>query len=64
MDIMRSMTSILRAAALASTLFLALTAYRAVPANAGETTIRMEEPVGLDRTAWPAGLGFPFRKGI
>ena len=34
-----------------------------VTAFSGETTIRIEESSGLDRTAWPVGLGFPFQKG-
>ncbi len=29
----------------------------------GQTTIRIEEPSGLSRSGWPAGLGFPFAKG-
>ena len=32
-------------------------------AHAGQAVIRLEEPVGLDRTNWPVGLGFPFAKG-
>lgn len=32
-------------------------------ARAGQAVIRLEEPVGLDRTNWPVGLGFPFAKG-
>jgi len=32
-------------------------------ANGGQAVIRIEEPVGLDRTNWPVGLGFPFAKG-
>ena len=32
-------------------------------AAAGQAVIRLEEPVGLDRTNWPVGLGFPFAKG-
>ena len=32
-------------------------------AHAGQAVIRLEEPVGLDRTGWPVGLGFPFAKG-
>jgi hypothetical protein len=32
-------------------------------ARAGQAVIRLEEPVGLDRTSWPVGLGFPFAKG-
>ncbi len=32
-------------------------------ANAGQAVIRLEEPVGLDRTGWPVSLGFPFAKG-
>ncbi len=31
--------------------------------HAGEAVIRIEEPVGLDRTGWPVSLGFPFAKG-
>ncbi|MFA6471908.1 MAG: hypothetical protein WCU00_07690 [Candidatus Latescibacterota bacterium] len=31
-------------------------------ASAGEAFIRMEEPSGLDRDAWPAGIGFPFAR--
>jgi len=31
--------------------------------SAGQAVIRLEEPVGLDRTSWPVGLGFPFAKG-
>jgi len=34
-----------------------------VPAAAGQASIRIEEPVGLERSGWPAGLGFPFAKG-
>jgi len=30
---------------------------------AGQAVIKIEEPVGLDRTQWPVGLGFPFAKG-
>lgn len=29
----------------------------------GRTTIRIEEPAGLDRAGWPVGLGFPFAEG-
>lgn len=32
-------------------------------AFAGRAAIRIEEPVGLDRTNWPVGLGFPFAEG-
>ncbi|MHB9030530.1 MAG: RIFT barrel domain-containing protein [Candidatus Latescibacterota bacterium] len=37
-------------------------AFHAV-SHAGETIIRLEETVGLDRQGWPAGFGFPFNKG-
>jgi len=32
-------------------------------ASGRQAVIRLEEPVGLDRTSWPVGLGFPFAKG-
>lgn len=31
-------------------------------AFAGETTIRIEEPAGLERSGWPVDLGFPFSR--
>jgi len=35
----------------------------AVYVYGGQAVIRVEEPVGLDRTNWPVGLGFPFARG-
>ncbi len=37
--------------------------FLAVSGFAGQAVIRLEEPVGLARTDWPVGLGFPFARG-
>ena len=34
-----------------------------LPAHPGEFLLRLEEPTGLERTAWPVETGLPFRKG-
>jgi hypothetical protein len=34
-----------------------------ISSSTGEAAIHLEEPAGLNRDAWPVGLGFPFARG-
>jgi hypothetical protein len=46
-----------------SLIMILFAVFLAVSAFGGQAPIRIEEPVGLDRTNWPVSLGFPFARG-
>ena len=64
-DRLRTPPGLNRMAGMKKTILLTIFILAAMSAlaHAGQAVIRIEEPVGLDRTGWPVGLGFPFAKG-